>query len=117
VLSLAPLKRLALSVQVVSSEPHPQPPSTEPAPPRAEDEPTAVAAAEESCAPPPPVPVVIVEEEQTGTGVSAPQATLEPPVEVGPSGEDVVTVLDEDSAPPPPSRTRDVVMTPAPEPT
>jgi hypothetical protein len=96
VLSLVPLKRLALSARMVSSEPRPQALSTEPAAPRAEEEPAAVAALEESSAPPPPVPAIAVEEEQMATGAPTSQATLEPPVEAGPSGEDVVMVLDED---------------------
>jgi hypothetical protein len=41
---------------------------------------------------------------------------LETPTEAGPSGEGVVVVLDEDSAPPPSSESRDVVMAPASEP-
>jgi hypothetical protein len=61
VLSLAPLKHLALSAQVISSELHPQPPSTEPAPPQAEEVPVAAAAAEASIVPPLLVPVVTVE--------------------------------------------------------
>jgi hypothetical protein len=41
---------------------------------------------------------------------------LEMPTEAGPSSEDVVVVLDEDSAPPPLTEGRDVVMAPASEP-
>jgi hypothetical protein len=51
------------------------------------------------------------------TKAFTPQAALEPLAEAVPSGGDVVMVLDEDSTPPPPSGSRDVVMTPAPEPT
>jgi hypothetical protein len=36
-------------------------------------------------------------------GVNATQSASEPPAEAGPSGEDVVEILDEDSAPPPSS--------------
>jgi hypothetical protein len=45
VLSLAPLKRLALSARVVTSEPRLQPPSVEPLPARAEEVPTMAATA------------------------------------------------------------------------
>jgi hypothetical protein len=118
VLSLAPLKCLALNARVVSSEPHPQPLSTEPSPSRAEEEePAVVAAAEESIAPPPPVPAVAVEEGQTAAEAAAPQAILDPPAEAGSRGGDAVMILDEDSAPPPSSGSHDVVMTPASEPT
>jgi hypothetical protein len=117
VLSLASLKRLALSARVVSSNPRPQPLSVESLPSRAEEEPAVVAAAEESSAPPPPVPTTAVEEGQTAVEVTAPQAALEPPAEAGLSGGDVVMVLDEDSAPPLPSGSRDIMMTPASEPT
>jgi hypothetical protein len=82
---------------------------------RADEEPT-VAAVEASCAPPLPVPVVVTEEEQTTAGATAPLAALETPTEAGPSNEDVVVVLDEDSVPPPSSESRDVVMAPASEP-
>jgi hypothetical protein len=47
VLSLAPLKRLALSAWVVTSEPRPQPPCAELLPARAEEEPSVITAAEE----------------------------------------------------------------------
>jgi hypothetical protein len=83
---------------------------------RAEEEPVMVAATEASGAPPPPVPAATVEEGQTATGATAPQAALEPSGEAGPSGRDVVVVLDEDSAPPPSSGGHDVVMTPVSEP-
>jgi hypothetical protein len=88
VLSLAPLKRLALSARVVPSEPRAQPPSVESLPARAEEEPTVVAAAEASSAPPPPVLVAAAEVEQTTAGATAPQAALEPQAEAGPSGGD-----------------------------
>jgi hypothetical protein len=51
-LTLAPLKRLALSARVVTSESRPQPPCTEPLPTRAGEELVVVAAAEESSVPP-----------------------------------------------------------------
>jgi hypothetical protein len=86
-------------------------------PSRAEEEPAVVAAAEASIAPPPPVPAVVVEEGETAMEATTPQAALEPPVEAVPSSGDVVLVLDEDSTPPPSSGSRDVVMTPSPEPT
>jgi hypothetical protein len=49
-------------------------------------------------------------------GATALQAALETPTETGPSGEDMVVILDEDSVPPPSSEGRDVVMAPASEP-
>jgi hypothetical protein len=117
VLSLAPLKRLALSARVVPSEPCPQPPSVEPLTSRAEEESAVVAAARESSAPPPQVPVAAIEEGQTAVEATTPEAILESPAEAGLSCEDVVMVLDEDPAPPPSSGSRDAVMTPASEPT
>jgi hypothetical protein len=117
VLSLVPLKRMALSARVVSSEPRPQPLSAQPLPSRAEEESTVVAAAEESSAPPPQVPIVAIEEGHAAAEATAPQTILEPPTEAGPSGEDVVMVLDKDPAPPPSSGSHDVVMTSASEPT
>jgi hypothetical protein len=60
VLSLVPLKRLALSARVMTSEPHPQPSCAEPLPARAEEE-SGVATAEESSAPPLPVTATTVE--------------------------------------------------------
>jgi hypothetical protein len=100
VLSLAPLKRLALSARVVTSEPHPEPPSTESLPAWVEEEPTVVAVVEESSAPPLPIPATAVEERQMVAETVAPQLALETPAEVGPGGGDVVVVLDEDSTPP-----------------
>jgi hypothetical protein len=47
---------------------------------------------------------------------NATQAALETPTEAGPSGEDVVAVLGEDSTPLPSLETRDVAMAPALEP-
>jgi hypothetical protein len=116
VLSLAPLKRLALSAWVVSSETRPQPPSVESLQAWAEEEPVVVAAMGASGAPLPSVPSTAVEEGQMAAGATAPQANLELPVEAGPSGGDVVVILDEDSAPPPPSGGRDVVMAQVSEP-
>jgi hypothetical protein len=116
VLSLGPLKRLALSTQVVSFEPRPQPPSAESAPPRAEEEPSVVAETRAPIVPPPPVPATAVEEGEAATEATVAQVALEAPTEAGPSVEGVVVVLDEDSAPPPPSESRDVVMAPVSEP-
>jgi hypothetical protein len=100
VLSLAPLKHLALSARVVTSEPQPQPPSIEPLSARFDEEPAVVAAAEASGAPPPPIPSATVEEGQMVARATAPQSAPELPAEVGPSGGDVVVMLDEDLAPP-----------------
>jgi hypothetical protein len=113
VLSLAPLKRLALSAGVVSSKPRPQPPSAEPLPTRTKGESAVVAAAEGSGAPPPPVSATTIEEGQTAAEAAAPQAVLGLLAMAGPSGGDVVVALDEDSAPSPSSGGRDLVMTPA----
>jgi hypothetical protein len=60
-----------------------------------------------SIAPPPPVPAAAVEEGEAAVGATALQAALETPTETGPSGEDMVVILDEDSAPPPSSEGRD----------
>jgi hypothetical protein len=76
-----------------------------------------VAVAEESSVPPPPVLATAVEEGHTAAEATTPQVALESPVDAGPSGGDVVMVLDEDSTPSPPSGSRDVVMTSASEPT
>jgi hypothetical protein len=100
VLILGPLKCLALSVRVVSSKPRPLPLSTEPAPSQAEEEPTVVAETRVPIVPPPPVPATAVEEGEAATEPTATQVALETPTEAGPSGEDIVVVLDEDSAPP-----------------
>jgi hypothetical protein len=65
--------------------------------------------------PPPPDLVAAVEEGEAAARATAPQAALETPKETGPSGEDMVVVLDEDSVPPPSSEGRDVVMSPVSE--
>jgi hypothetical protein len=53
--------------------------------------------------------VAIVVEERAIMGMIAPQAPLEPPAGTGSGGEDVVMVsVDNGSAPPPPTRERDV---------
>jgi hypothetical protein len=57
------------------------------------------------------VTAAAVEEGQTAVETAAPQAALEPPAGAGSGGADVVMVpSDEDSAPPPLARDRDVVM-------
>jgi hypothetical protein len=78
-------------------------------------EPTVVAEAGASTAPSPPVSVAAVEEGEAAMEATATQAALETTTDAGPSGEDVVAVLDEDSAPPLSSESRDVVMAPASE--
>jgi hypothetical protein len=103
VLSLVPLKRLALSAQVVTSESRPQPHSVEPLSARAEEESAGVAAAKASGAPSPPAPSATAEEGQTVAGAIAPQSAPKPPTEADPSSVGMVVVLDEDSAPPPSS--------------
>jgi hypothetical protein len=62
VLSLAPLKCLALSARVVPSEPRSQPPRVGPLPAQAEEGPVVVAAVEEPSTPPPRVAAITVEE-------------------------------------------------------
>jgi hypothetical protein len=71
---------------------------------------TVATVVEESGMPPPPV-TVAVEEGWTTVETAAPQAALEPPAGAGSGGADMVMVpSDEDSAPPPLARDRDVVM-------
>jgi hypothetical protein len=60
----------------------------------------AAAAVEASIAPLLPVPAAAVEEGETATEAPASRATLVAPTKVGPSGEDAVVVLDEDSVAP-----------------
>jgi hypothetical protein len=100
---------------VVSFEPHPQPLSTEPGAPQAEEVPVPVAATEASITPPPPVPVVAVEEGEATTRASASREALATPTEAGPGGENALVVLREDSAAPPPLENRDAVTPPASE--
>jgi hypothetical protein len=72
---------------------------------------------EESGAPPPPVTAAAVEEGRVAVETAVPQVVSEPPAEPGSGGVDVVMVpSDEDSAPPPPARDRDVVMSTMSEP-
>jgi hypothetical protein len=74
VLSLALLKRLALSAWVMTSEPRPQPPCAKPLPARAEEGPAIIATAKESSALPPPVAATVVEEGQPAVETTALQA-------------------------------------------
>jgi hypothetical protein len=116
VLSLAPLKRLALSAWVVPSEPRPQPPYTEPLPVQVEEGLAVTTVVEESAALPPPVAATAIEKERTVTETTAPQEILEPPAGVGTGGEDVVMVpADDGSAPPPPAGEHDATTSTAPE--
>jgi hypothetical protein len=73
VLSHAPLKRLALSAQVVPSEPRPQPPYAEPLPVQVEEGLVVATVVEDSGAPPLPVTAAIVEEGRTVTETTAPR--------------------------------------------
>jgi hypothetical protein len=82
---------------VVSSEPHPQPSSAEPALPQAEEELLVVAETRAPITPLPPAPATAVEEGEAATGTIVTQVALEAPSEDGPSVEGVVVVLDEDS--------------------
>jgi hypothetical protein len=63
VLSLAPLKRLALSVQVAPTEPRPQPPYVKPLPVQVKQVLDMAIVLEESAAPPPPTAAITAEEE------------------------------------------------------
>jgi hypothetical protein len=65
--------------------------------------------------PPPPAPTA-VEEGEAVTEATVTQAALGAPSEAGLSVEGVVMVLDEDSAPPPPSESHDAAMAPALDP-
>jgi hypothetical protein len=76
----------------------------------------AAAAAEASIVPPLPVPVAAAEEGETAIEAPASRAALVTPTKDGPSGEDAVVVLDEDSAAPPSSENCDVVIPSASEP-
>jgi hypothetical protein len=75
----------------------------------------AAAVAEASITPPPPVLAAAVEEGEAGTEAPASWAALVTPTEAGPSGEDVVVVLNEDSAALPSSENSDVMTPPASE--
>jgi hypothetical protein len=72
VLSLGPLKRLALRARVVPSEPHPQPPYAEPLPVQVEEG-LAVATVVESATLPPPATATVVEEERAVEETAAPK--------------------------------------------
>jgi hypothetical protein len=68
--------------------------------PQAEEEPLAAAEKRAPATPPPPAPATTVEEGEAVTEVTVTQVALEAPSKAGPSVEGVVTVLDEDLAPP-----------------
>jgi hypothetical protein len=57
--------------------------------------------------PPPPAPATAVEEGEVATEATVAQAALEASSKAGPGIEGVVVVLDEDSAPPPVSKSHD----------
>jgi hypothetical protein len=117
VLSLGPLKRLALRAQVISAKPQPQPLSTRPVLLQIEEAPSVVAETRLPTTPPPPAPAAAVEEGEAATEATAAQAALEASSEAGPGIEGVVVVLDEDSAPPPASESHDAATVLALEPT
>jgi hypothetical protein len=81
--------------------------------PQAEEEPLAAVEKRAPATPPPPAPATTVEEGEAVTEVTVTQVALEAPSKAGPIVECVVTVLDEDLAPPPPSVCRDAAMAPA----
>jgi hypothetical protein len=74
------------------------------------------AAAEVSITLPPPVPTATVEEGEATTRVFASREALVTTTEAGPSDENVVVVLSEDSAASPPSEKRDAMTPPTSEP-
>jgi hypothetical protein len=77
----------------------------------------AVTAAEASIAPPPPAPAAEVEEGGTTAEASASRVALETSAMAGPSGEDAMVALNQDSAAPSSSENHDVVIPPALGPT
>jgi hypothetical protein len=85
-------------------------------PPQDEEESTIAVESRAPTAPLPFVPATAVEEGEATTETTATQVDLETPTEAGSSGEGIMVVLDEDSAPPAPSESRDVVMAPMSEP-
>jgi hypothetical protein len=85
VLSLGPLKRLALRVQVISLEPQAQPPSTRSVLSQAEEAPSVVTEMRVPTTPPPPAPATAVGEGEAATEATVTQEALEAPSEAGPS--------------------------------
>jgi hypothetical protein len=115
ILSLAPVKRLALSARVVPFEPRPQPQYTKPLPVQVEEGLVVAVTVEESAAPFPSA-ATVVGVERVVTTMTAPQAALEPQAVTSSSGDDVVMVLVDQGAPlPSPTRERDAVEPVAPE--
>jgi hypothetical protein len=92
-----------LSAQVIPPEPHPQPPSTGPAPQQAE---------EVSLAPPSPVPVAAVVEGETTIEAPVSYAALFMLTETDPSGGDAVVIVNEDSMVLPSSGNCDAMILP-----
>jgi hypothetical protein len=99
VLSLAPLKRVALSARTAPSEPHSQPQYTEPLLVLVEEGLVVAVEVEEIAVPSPPVAAAIMGEERTVTEMDAPQARLEPQGRTGSGDNDVVMVLADQGAP------------------
>jgi hypothetical protein len=95
---------------VITSEPDPQLSSTEPVPPQAEEVSAAAAVTEASIVPPLSAPIAAVEGGEMATEAHASRVTLVMPTKAGPSGEDTVVVLDEDSAAPPSLENHDVMI-------
>jgi hypothetical protein len=77
---------------------------------QAEEAPSAVAETRTRTTPPRPALATAVEEGVVATEATVTQAALEASSEAGLSVEGVVVVLDEDSAPPPPSECHDAAM-------
>jgi hypothetical protein len=119
-LSLGPLKRLALRVHVISFEPQPHPPSTRLVPFQAEEAPSVVVETRAPTTPLPTAPATTVKEGEAATEETVTQVALEAPFEAGLSVEGVVVVLDEDSAPSPTLESHDAeavrALEPAPVP-
>jgi hypothetical protein len=85
-------------------------------PTQAEEVLAAAAAEEASIAPPLQVSVTSVVEGVTATEMPATCETPVTPTKTGPSGEDAVVIVDEDSAVLPSSGNRDAMIPPASEP-
>lgn len=108
VLSLAPLKRLALSVRVMPSETQTQPPCTVPLPMLVGEGLVVAITVEESVVLLPPAAAALMGEEQTTLVTAAPQATLEHQAGASSSNDNVLMVLvNQGASLPSPTRDRE----------
>jgi hypothetical protein len=87
---------------VISPEPQPQPPSSVPASPQAEEELLVAAEMRALTTPSSPASATAVEDGEVVTEASVTQAALEASSNASSGTEGVVMVSDGDSAPPPP---------------